>query len=162
VACSSEADCVAAGTTGPCDKRGSGALRKPNVCDGNRCADTGDGIHGRCETGPTDTYCDGVLFAHGTPYLPCLSNADCNETDAACDGDCGECTLAVRRSCFLDPIVTSASAGPSHGVLAGISCVPPGASAALDQVAGIAGPERTTLDVRLRRVFPEDLAQSGQ
>jgi len=68
--------------------------------------DTGDGIHGECATGPDESFCDGMLFAHGTPFLPCLTNADCEAIDPACHGDCGECTLVKRRSCFLDPIVT--------------------------------------------------------
>jgi hypothetical protein len=133
-------------------------LRKPNSCDVNRCADTGDGLHGICEIGPDERFCDGVLFAHGTPFLPCLTNGDCTETEDACGGDCGECKITKRKTCFLDPIRTAASASPNRAVLADVLCMAPGASQGLDMVAGLAGPERVTLDVELRRVFDTSLA----
>jgi hypothetical protein len=153
VACASDADCTAAGTTGPCGRRGAGALRKPNVCDGNACADTGDGIHGTCATGPDELFCDGMLFAHGAPYLPCLTNADCAAIDEACAGDCGECTITKRRACFVDPIETPVFATPTRAVLSDVLCMAPGASQGLDLVAGLAGPERVMLEVGIRRIF---------
>jgi hypothetical protein len=81
IPCADDDDCVAAGTTGPCADRGGGTPRKPNACESWRCADTGDGIHGECATGPDESFCDGMLFAHGTPFLPCLTNADCEAID---------------------------------------------------------------------------------
>jgi hypothetical protein len=153
VACSADADCTAAGTTGPCNARGAGALRKPNVCENNACADTGDGVHGVCASGPDESFCDGILFAHGTPFLPCLTNGDCAAIDDACGGDCGECTISKRRSCFLDPIVTLPFATPMRAILSDVTCMAPGASQGLDMVAGLGGPERVMLDVAIRRIF---------
>jgi hypothetical protein len=136
-------------------------VRKRNVCEGNRCIDAGDGVHGVCETAPVETFCDGMLFAHGTPFLPCLSDADCRAIDAACGGNCGECTIAKPRSCFLDPIVAPGEQAVTHAVLADVSCMAPGAVQGLDLVAGLGGPERITLDVKLRRIFADTPDDGG-
>ncbi len=146
VACNSDAECAAVGA-GLCDSNGGGSARFPNACLDGVCSDSGDGVHGVCDTSPTSQFCDGQLRANGDGYIPCSSDADCDALDPECDGgDCGNCGGAALRSCFLDPITVSGDPGLNSSSLVATWCTPPTSNSAVNNAGGSPGPGR--LDVR--------------
>jgi hypothetical protein len=145
VACSSNAECAGLGT---CGRIAQGAPR-PNDCTGGVC-DTIGGGEGECNTGPDDTYCDGLVEGNGRPFVSCTTNADCDSIDCdlgtpAPDG-CGNCTIVKRRECFPDPLVASGAASATDPVSEALVCLGPTASAGFRAATGMPGPARLTVE----------------
>jgi hypothetical protein len=145
VACSSNSDCTGFGT---CGRLGEGNTR-PNGCTDGVCNAVADG-EGECDTGPDDTYCDGLVQGNGRPFVGCNTNSDCEATD--CDNStpspdgCGNCTIVKRRECFLDPLVSTGAASTTDPVSAGIVCLAPVASAGFRALTGLPGPARLAVE----------------
>jgi len=155
--CTTNADC--GGATGTCDGshcrcRGSGVLNpQPNQCSNGNCIDSGDGVNGACETGPDDQYCDGAFRANGEPFVTCVSNADCDNTDCGSGvgpGLCGTCSLMRRRQCFLDTINVIGSADPQTPVGAALFCAAETSNPGINSVAGLPGPGRVVNQARAK------------
>jgi hypothetical protein len=142
--CRANADCSSGGL---CNKAGP-FVKSPsaNECgSGAVCTDSGNGIDGVCVGGSPTTYCDGSSRANGEPFVTCLNNADCDNTDCGFGigvGLCGECTIEKARPCFLDPIVAAGEADPARPIGAALFCIPPTANSGINDVAGLPGPGR--------------------
>jgi hypothetical protein len=144
IACNSDAECEDLGA-GVCRTDGlhDGDARRPNSCSDHVCTsdplDPGDGI---CANDPEDLFCDGFVQANGRGVLTCATDSDCESLAPLCpgglNGDCGSCSVAQPRECFLGPI----EAAPSEGTMAGGGCIPPTLKSTLDQAYGIPGPYR--------------------
>jgi len=157
-ACTTNSECPTSSCAVP------GEPGKPSSCVDNTatatldCADNGDGIvgnnEGTCTGGPVDTNCT-VASGHG--QRGCTTDADCGGTA----GSCG----SVGRSCFLtgggtfqpsaqdgtDSLVGVGKADPpvqdvSRPTLASIFCVAPTGSSSVNNVAGLPGPARVTIN----------------
>jgi hypothetical protein len=152
IACNSDAECASYGA-GVCRTDGLhlGESRAPNSCSDQIC--TADSpTDGKCANDPDDLFCDGFVEANGTGVIACGTNADCEILDGSCggvDGDCGACTVAQPRSCFLDPIVASGSSLDS--TMAGAGCMPPTSKPSLNGAYGIPGPYRIVQAFSLHR-----------
>jgi hypothetical protein len=153
VACNSDLECMNVGA-GTCTANGGGNNRKPNGCADLVCTDIG-AEHGECMDPLSDVnYCDGQLRANGKPYITCLDNADCIAVDSVCDdGDCGDCTIVEKRSCYLDPIETQGVAYPESPVIAGTFCVPNTISPGINGASGQPGASRTIVQVDVKREY---------
>jgi hypothetical protein len=150
VSCTSHAECAALGI-GQCNSTGGASLpSRINECGSSCVAVDGDGILGRCEPGPDESFCDGITRASGDGYIGCITNADCE------DENFGACTLVQRRACFLDPIIAEGDPDPTTPVGAATFCVPPTASGAINEVAGIPGPARVFTQVRSKLFCAND------
>jgi len=144
VACNSNADC--SGVGGTCTSQGSGVGSQPNNCNTLTCNDQGGG-EGRCDVGPDQGFCDGLIRASGAGVITCGTNADCDALDPTCpNGDCGDCTLSERLPCFLDPIEATGTPGTEQSVLVSTFCSPPTNSSAVNGSAGTPGAGRAKLD----------------
>ncbi len=170
-ACSSNADCVAVGASicggkrcltganngaacttatecpgGACSVPGAGTA--PNQCNDATCSanpgDTDSTNEGVCNAGPLDQFCSLQT------YRGCLSDSDCTPTAG------GTCTVQKFRECFTDNGVLGASisaggvADPpvdsvASPTLAGLVCIPPTTSSAVNQAAGFPSVGRATL-----------------
>ncbi|MFN2375712.1 MAG: hypothetical protein ABR538_04195 [Candidatus Binatia bacterium] len=143
VACSTNAECesVDFGVCGPatCSSLGSGVVAEPNGCDNGLCTQEDDG-EGFCESGPEDTFCDGLVQADGSGIRRCDSDADCSEEVLGFDA--GTCTLVEARNCFPEPIVASGAADPNHPLSVAAACVPPGTNVSANLSIGLPGPAR--------------------
>jgi len=150
VPCNSNDECTGIGT---CTSTGGGEARKPNACSDQTCTDIGNGF-GECQAGPDVHYCDGQLRANGKGFISCLTNGDCDAVDSACNNNnCGNCTITERRSCFLDPIISSGSADPESPIIASTYCVPPTSSTGINAATGLPGPSRSVVQVETRRSY---------
>jgi hypothetical protein len=138
VACSSDAECAAA-DAGTCSRTASLVVPSPNACSDGVCTDIG-GTRGHCESGPIDTYCDGILRADGRGLIGCNTNADCTPASIGVDG--GNCTIAETRACYLDPLVTAGRPHPVIPVGAAAFCTPATSSSGVNNVTGLPGPTR--------------------
>ncbi len=142
VACNDDQVCndLAAGD---CVSSGGGAVRFPNQCGDGVCVDVGNG-NGQCgEAGPVENYCDNLLRADGRGLLACQDDEDCAAYSSQCpNGDCGSCTIAEPRACFLDPITATGHATPDGADMVATFCVPPTASASVNAVTGLPGAAR--------------------
>ncbi len=159
VSCNKDSDCSGAGL-GSCG-RGNGVDRKPNNCSDGVCTPVpGQTDRGECQA-DIDSYCSGVLFANGHGVIPCNSDADCdsyisgsaNPDDWVCQGNnCGTCTVASLRSCFLDPISLSGTPDTTNPILAGTFCLPPSSNGSVNSATGSPGPGAVQIDsiVQLR------------
>lgn len=141
--CLSNTDCLGK-NMGPCLSSSCSSDAKagypsPNQCDDGECVDTGGG-KGECHTGPDDTFCDGVVKADGGGVYSCNGDLACKPSSIGVDA--GNCTLVVRRPCFLDPIVSSGQADPTSPVGAATFCIPPTTNNGINLVAGLPGPGR--------------------
>ena len=153
IACSSDADC---GAAGPCQA----AMTQPNACLDLVCTAGTDG-DGTCDNGPTDKFCDGFVRANGSGIIGCSTNADCSAAASSCPGgDCGACTLARLRECFPSPISAAGLASPGYPVLAGATCVPAAGSGWVNNSIGLVGPERVILQTRARFFCASDPAKT--
>jgi len=158
--CRNDAECADAGT-GTCTSFGIGAARAPNSCatqgvpEPLACSATDpDGLYGECTYGPDDKFCDGQLRANGNGYIACNSDADCISVDSVCDGgDCGGCTVEMRRKCFVDPIKTSGVPDTETPILSGQFCIPPVANVAINGAAGLPGAGRVTIEMDATRLY---------
>jgi hypothetical protein len=154
--CVNNGDCLVG--EGTCTSNGGGqaADRRPNQCSNLTCTDIGGG-RGECTAaGPGDTltYCDGQLRASGQGYITCSDNVDCGSFDPICSGgDCGDCTLARTRPCFVDPIVMTGSPDADAPLLAGTFCLPPTTNNAINATTGNPGPGRVRTQSIAKRVF---------
>jgi len=161
--CSSNSDC---GTLGPCNQAGLNEIY-PNQCSDQICNAVG-GNEGECNTGPDDSFCDGIVHADGTgilhcdptprcedDYSPCTTNGDCNTTfNCVTDLDCrpasigvtaGDCTLTERRRCFLDPIAATGSASTTDPVAVTTYCTPGTGNPQANDIIGLPGPVRAAI-----------------
>lgn len=138
VACSSDAECTAAGA-GTCSRTASLVVPAPNACSDGVCTGIG-GTRGHCAAGPVDTYCDAIVRADGRGVIGCNTNADCTPASIGVDG--GDCTLAETRACYLDPLVTIGRAHPVLPVGAAAFCTPATSSSGVNNVVGLPGPTR--------------------
>jgi hypothetical protein len=168
-ACSSNADCAAAGATVCGGKRclggsnGGAPCTAPSACSGggfcgrpgeatepdgciDGCTATANG-EGECQNGPVDSNC-----APPEQYLGCSGSADCPIT--------GTCNT-VFRACYPDNGVLNGSVSvvgaPSPPInntatptLGALFCLRPMAPAAANTVAGLPGLGRLTLPGTLR------------
>ena len=159
--CANNAECAAAGH-GACDSYGGGVGRLPNACNqGETCVDAegagGSGIVGECPTGPTDTYCDGEVRANGNGFLTCGSDAECRVSDPECgdgsQGSCGNCTLAMQRACFLDPVRAVGTPSTDAPTVVSIFCIPPLSSDAVNAAAGLPGPGRVYVSMETEMAY---------
>jgi hypothetical protein len=144
--CNSNAECAAAGA-GTCRTDGShgGAPRTPNSCLDGTC-EVLSGEEGVC-TGENELFCDGFLKANGDGVLSCLNDGDCTALDSECPGgDCGTCTLAKLKKCFLNPIEADGTPGTEGAVLVSTFCSAPTNSGSVNAAAGTPGPSRLALD----------------
>jgi hypothetical protein len=154
IACNSDDECAAYGA-GVCRTDGlhGGEARRPNSCSDQICT-ADSSTDGRCANDPDDLFCDGFLEANGSGVIACASNADCDALSGACpgnvDGNCGSCTVAQPRNCFLDPIV---AAGSVEGTMAGAGCMPATSKSSLNTVYGIPGPYRVVQSFSLHRPY---------
>lgn len=150
LACSDDAFCASLGA-GTCAKEG---FTSPvdNTCNNDNCVDVG-GNQGECVDGPAGQFCDGVTRANGEPFVTCVTNTDCDNTDCgggAGAGLCGTCQIGANRSCFLPTIEASGSADPQAPVGAAIFCVPKTSSAGINSVAGLPGAGRVINQARAK------------
>ena len=145
--CRDDAECAAEGL-GTCTSFGQGAARKPNGCSDAVCSpDPANPGMGICNAGPSVTNCDGALKANGDGYIGCSTDFDCAQLNSECpDNDCGSCTLAEDRSCFLDPIALNGVSDIDNPLLATTFCVPPASSVSVNNASGLPGPGRVLLD----------------
>jgi hypothetical protein len=142
--CRNDAECADVGA-GTCTSIGSGLPRVPNDCGDGTCTPIG-GDSGTCLAGPNDTYCDGALNSDGDGYIGCANNNDCDALASECGGDCGNCTDAHQRPCFLDPIVAAGTPSTTNPTLVSTFCLPPTSNAAINGVSGSPGPVRVKVD----------------
>jgi hypothetical protein len=133
---------------------GQGVNRKANNCTDSICTPSANPAildRGTCENvSDEDRYCDGAVFANGNGVIPCTSEADCdsqtimsaNPDDWICAGnDCGSCTLAKQRSCFLsDEISVQGTPDKVTPILAGTFCLPPSSNGGINAASGSPGP----------------------
>ncbi len=142
LACNDDETCKEV-EAGDCTSSGGGAVRFPNQCGDGVCLDQGNG-NGECgAAGPVENYCDNMLRANGRGLLACQTDEDCLTYASQCpDGDCGVCSIAEPRACFLDPITASGGATPDRADMVTTFCVPPTASAAVNSVLGLPGAAR--------------------
>lgn len=145
VGCSVDADCsiFGAGTCGA-----NLGLQNPsqNTCTTSCSADPANPGMGICD-GPDDNFCSGVTKANGGGIITCNVDGDCDALDASCPGgDCGTCSLATTRSCFL-PLV-SATGTPGIFNSEGVSAFCSGltGNTGVNSAGGLPGPGRVTLD----------------
>jgi hypothetical protein len=158
--CRNDAECASAGT-GTCTSMGIGAARAPNSCASQgvpeplACSATDDdGLYGECTYGPDDKFCDGQLRANGNGYIACNTDADCIAVDSVCDsGDCGDCSMLMRRKCFVDPIKTAGVPDLETPILSGQFCIPPVANVAINGAAGLPGAGRVTIEMETTRLY---------
>lgn len=141
-ACLSNEDCAAIGA-GDCDSDGpTGASPRPNACSAGVCVDIGNG-KGECDTGPDDSFCDGIVRASGAGLIGCQTDADCAPETIGVDA--GLCRVIERRRCFLDPLTSQGLASPVAPQAADTFCAPPtSGSPAINTIAGLPGPARLT------------------
>jgi len=143
---------------GLCDSNGGGpaAARHPNKCSDLTCTDVGGEV-GECQADvglDTMMYCDGEVRADGSGLLACNTQGDCDAIDTICSGaDCGTCSLAQRRRCFLDPIEATGAPHPSRPTLVGTSCLNAVTNTAVNGVSGLPGPQREAYEMRVGRVY---------
>lgn len=148
IGCNSDAECAAA-AAGTCRTDGlhGGAGRVPNGCGDGTCEPAALGSEEGICTGEDDLFCDGFLKANGEGIITCAVDADCDALDASCPGgDCGTCTLAQTKKCFLDPIDADGTPGTEGAVLVSTFCSAPTSSGAVNAAAGTPGPSRLSLD----------------
>ncbi len=145
VPCLTNTDCASVdlGACNPstCSSNGAGGFPSPNDCDAQSCSDAG-GDQGECTTGPDGTSCDAVVRANGMGVLSCSTNEDCTAESVGVAA--GNCSLVERRKCFLNPLVATGHANPTTPVGVAAFCVPPTSSPAINSVAGLPGPGRTS------------------
>jgi hypothetical protein len=155
-ACNTDAEC---GGSGPCTSGGMapGEPRLPNACTDGVCVPTDLTDRGECSNGSGDieTFCSGLLFSNGKGVISCIDNGDCesletglgNEDNWVCPGDnCGTCTVAQFRSCFVDPIEISGTPDPERPILAGTFCLPPSSNGSINSATGTPGPGSVQTD----------------
>jgi hypothetical protein len=159
-ACASNSDCTVAGgrcpggscvLEGRCSPVASACTGDATTpCTSNADCSTAGGVcvavAGECtETGPVDTYCDGVTLADGSAYIVCLTNADCDQTDCGAGigpGLCGTCSAGRVRRCFLDPVVAVGIPDPVAPLNAALFCEGLTSSISFDNAEGLPGPVR--------------------
>ena len=145
--CEKDTDCsdLSLGVCG----RGNGVDRKPNNCTDGVCNDVGATDRGECAPADDDNYCSGVLFASGRGVIPCNTDSDCesyisgssNPDDWVCQGnDCGTCSVASPRSCFLDPIQVTGTPDTENPTMVGTFCLPPSSNGSVNSATGSPGP----------------------
>ncbi len=152
--CSTNSQCPG----GACSRPGeptkpASCLDNTSTIDTLDCIDSdGDG-EGECVGGPSDRNC---TLASGHAQRGCITDADCGGAPASCG--------VANRMCFLTgggTFVANALGGTdtltavgapdtpvqdvSHPTLASVFCVGPTGAAAINNVAGLPGPGRTTL-----------------
>jgi hypothetical protein len=152
--CINNADCEAA-LAGTCTANDTGITRQPNDCEVFACDDIGE-ERGACSNlTAMDMWCEGLVKANGTGFIGCLDNNECiNESFTACENnDCGPCTLAQPRSCFLDPIRTQGVASTGDPVLGGTFCVPPTLNFGINGASGLPGPGRVVVQQSIKRLY---------
>jgi hypothetical protein len=159
--CNSNGDCATCATNADCDNGGSG----DGICDGsghcecvrrgngsplpNQCATDGicndiGGGKGECNTGPDESYCDGIVHANGVPIYPCSTNTDC--APAAIGVDAGNCTISERRRCFLDPIAAAGTASTTNPVVVAAYCTTGTGNGEVNSELGLPGPARLAIE----------------
>jgi hypothetical protein len=138
VACSSDAECAAAGA-GTCSRTASLVVPAPNACNDGVCTEVVE-TRGHCAAGPIDTYCDGILRGDGRGLIGCNINADCAPASIGVEG--GTCTVSETRACYLDPLVTVGRPHPVVPVGAAAFCTPATSSSGVNNVTGLPGPTR--------------------
>jgi len=155
VACSSDAECAAAGL-GTCGNAGGGFV-VPNNCTDGVCSPSGsDPDEGVCNGGPVDSFCDGFVTSTGQGILQCLTNADCDAIGFICpNSDCGACSITRDRECFLDPI--HAAGVPAESMVS-LGCFPKAANPGVNSVVGWPGPVRIKQNIA---VSPEIYCSDG-
>jgi len=163
--CTVNADCAPMGNAGLCNGglckcKGPGLLNPvPNQCSNANCVDSGDGINGACETGPDDKYCDGAFRGNGEPFVTCVTNADCDNTECGSGvgvGLCGTCSLIRRRECFLNPINVTGFADPETPAGAALFCAAETSNPGINSVAGLPGPGRIVNQTRAKTFCASD------
>ena len=157
--CNSDEECAAV-DAGTCSSNGGGAARWPNSCVNGIC-ELGEGKDeslyaetGECLNGPIDTFCDGVTHPNGEGYIPCTSDAECAVMADECGGDCGTCSLAKLRSCFIDPIDGQGHANQHGADLVSVFCAPPTVSSAVNEAGGTPGPGRIRINFDFEGLCP--------
>jgi len=135
--CTSNADCPAG--EGACLAAQNGNQQQ-NGCSDRTCTPNGDGT-GTCLSGPTTQFCDGILRANGVPFVTCLSNADCEQTDCG-PVACGACTLAANRDCFPTTITATGTEAPNEPIGAAAFCIADTSNPGINSVAGLPGAGR--------------------
>ena len=145
IPCSSDADC--APDLGECASVGLGSPR-PHSCSDGVCelnTEVG-GNNGVCQVDVT-RFCDGALRANGEPFVTCLSDADCEQTDCG-PVSCGTCTATLRKPCFLPTIEAQGRPDPQFPIGAAVFCVPQTANPGINSAAGLPGPGRIVNQAR--------------
>ena len=159
------APCTAASACpgGACSRPG-GAPTAPSGCSDDtavadrilECADGDGDQEGDCTVGPTDANC---TVASGHAQRGCTADADCGGAPGSCAVQPRHCFLTGGGTADIAPNGTSdgtntltaiGAADPpvndvSHPTLAAVFCVGPTGAAAVNTVAGLPGPGRTTL-----------------
>jgi hypothetical protein len=143
--CRVDNDCSSQGL-GSCTSA-SGTPRQPNGCLDLNCD------AGVCSAGPLDTFCDGLLTAKGTGYIPCTNDSDCVAAHPAA----GSCTLSELRSCFANPIVAIGQAGTDGTELVSVFCSAVTTSGGVNSAAGLPGPGRVVLDLDLSAICSDGI-----
>jgi hypothetical protein len=146
-----------------CDPNGTGGNGTVGLC-----TDSGGG-EGQCADVDDVLYtCDGVIRPNDEGFISCdptkrcddllaalcNTNADCTGVNCVTDLECreaaigvpggaGDCTIAKRRSCFLDPIAATGTMDANEPLGVATFCIPPtSAGPAINKVAGLPGPGR--------------------
>ncbi|MFN2424965.1 MAG: hypothetical protein ABR587_00810 [Candidatus Binatia bacterium] len=146
VGCQVDADCAAVGA-GTC---GQALANNPsqNNCD-TTCTTDGNG-NGQCD-GPIDSFCSDFVKGDGTGIISCTGDLDCDANDCNGDnnltpGECGTCTLAGFRQCFLPTVNAEGTPGIYNSEGVSVFCSGQTGNGGVDNAGGLPGPGRVTLD----------------
>jgi hypothetical protein len=153
IVCNTDAFCAGLMGGSTCTSGGgAAAARAPNDCADLTCEDVG-GERGECTgVNPADTelYCDGFVRQGGGGIISCTNNGDCTASDPACPGsDCGNCTVAQVKRCFLEDasgIQATGNPGTDGAELSSLFCFAATGAVGLNIATGAPGPGRVVLD----------------
>jgi hypothetical protein len=102
-------------------------------------------------------YCDGIQRASGDGYLACTTNDDCQFLFFCPGANCGNCELAQRRRCFLDPLEATGSASTEGDELVSAYCGGLLSSAGKNAAFGLPGPIRLVTDWDFTAYCPDGI-----
>ncbi len=158
--CSASSECPGGACTRP------GEPTRPNSCLetcepllDSKCADPDDDGEGACIVGPNDQTCS---LASGHGQRGCTTDADCGGGAGACESNPRRCFLTGRGTFQsgnwgygTDTLIAvgrgdAPVAGVSHPTLASVFCLGPTSHAALNNVFGLPGPARVTIEGTVR------------
>lgn len=140
--CSTNADCDEGVTCGTL----SFQAPQPDNCSGECVPTEENPLNGVC-VGDFSKFCDGALKSNGEPFVSCLTDADCINTDCG-PQSCGTCTAQIQKRCFLPTITAVGSPNQEFPIGASVFCIAETSSSGINGVAGLPGPGRVLNQAR--------------